>query len=68
MLGNEVVFDSVQDFNVAMQSPLRHEMRAHFHTFPKFSGAVTHFPCCASDRWIRELAPVGTIAPASEKF
>jgi hypothetical protein len=43
MLGNEVVFDSVQDFNVAMQSPVRHEMRAHFHTFPKFSGAVTHF-------------------------
>jgi hypothetical protein len=44
MLGNEVVFDSVQDFNVAMQSPVRHEMRAHFHSFPKFSGAVTHFP------------------------
>jgi hypothetical protein len=44
MLGNEVVFDSVQDFNVAMQSPVRHEMREHFHTFPKFSGAVTHFP------------------------
>jgi hypothetical protein len=43
MLGNEVVFDSVQDFNAAMQSPVRHEMRAHFHTFPKFSGAVTHF-------------------------
>jgi hypothetical protein len=44
MLGNEVVFDNVTDFNVAMQSPVRHEMRAHFHTFPKFSGAVTHFP------------------------
>ena len=44
MVGNEVVFDSVQDFNAAMQSPVRHEMRAHFHTFPKFSGAVTHFP------------------------
>ena len=43
MLGNEVVFDSVQDFNAAMQSPVRHEMREHFHTFPKFSGAVTHF-------------------------
>jgi hypothetical protein len=43
MLGNEVVFDNVQDFNAAMQSPVRHEMRAHFHTFPKFSGAVTHF-------------------------
>jgi hypothetical protein len=23
---------------------VRHEMRAHFNTFPKFSGAVTHFP------------------------
>ena len=44
MLGNEVVFDNVDDFNVAMQSPVRHEMRAHFHSFPKFSGPVTHFP------------------------
>jgi uncharacterized protein (TIGR02118 family) len=43
MLGNEVVFDNVADFNAAMQSPVRHEMRAHFHTFPKFSGALTHF-------------------------
>jgi len=43
MLGNEVVFDCVEDFNTAMQSPVRHEMRAHFHSFPKFSGAVTHF-------------------------
>ena len=43
MLGNEVVFDSVPDFNAAMQSPVRHEMRDHFHTFPKFSGAVTHY-------------------------
>jgi hypothetical protein len=43
MLGNEVVFDCVEDFNAAMQSPVRHEMRAHFHSFPKFSGAVTHF-------------------------
>jgi uncharacterized protein (TIGR02118 family) len=43
MLGNEVVFDSIEDFNAAMQSPVRHEMRAHFHSFPKFSGPVTHF-------------------------
>jgi len=43
MLGNEVVFDCVEDFNAAMRSPVRHEMRAHFHSFPKFSGAVTHF-------------------------
>jgi uncharacterized protein (TIGR02118 family) len=43
MLGNEVVFDSIEDFNAAMQSPVRHEMRSHFHSFPKFSGPVTHF-------------------------
>jgi hypothetical protein len=43
MLGNEVVFDCIEDFNSAMQSPVRHEMRAHFHSFPKFTGAVTHF-------------------------
>jgi uncharacterized protein (TIGR02118 family) len=43
MLGNEVVFDSIEDFNAAMQSPVRHEMRKHFHSFPKFSGPVTHF-------------------------
>jgi uncharacterized protein (TIGR02118 family) len=43
MIGNEVVFDSIEDFNAAMQSPVRHDMRAHFHSFPKFSGPVTHF-------------------------
>jgi uncharacterized protein (TIGR02118 family) len=43
MLGNEVVFDGIEDFNAAMQSPVRHEMRSHFHSFPKFSGPVTHF-------------------------
>jgi hypothetical protein len=43
MIGNEVVFDSIEDFNAAMQSPVRHDMRAHFHSLPKFSGPVTHF-------------------------
>ena len=44
MIGNEVVFDTIGDFNAAMQSPVRQELRKHFHEFPKFSGAVTHFP------------------------
>ena len=44
MIGNEVVFDSVDHFNVAMQSPVRHELRAHFHAFPKFTGRNTHYP------------------------
>ena len=43
MIGNEVVFDSIEHFNAAMQSPVRHDMRAHFHSLPKFTGPVTHF-------------------------
>jgi|EndMetStandDraft_5_1072996.scaffolds.fasta_scaffold219665_1 hypothetical protein len=44
MIGNEVVFDNIADFNVAMASPVREELRAHFRQFPPFSGAVTHHP------------------------
>jgi hypothetical protein len=44
MIGNEVAFDTVADFNAAMQSPVRHELRAHFRDFPAFSGQNTHFP------------------------
>lgn len=44
MIGNEVAFDSVEAFNAAMQSPVRQELRQHFHEFPSFSGRNTHFP------------------------
>ena len=44
MIGNEVVFDDVAAFNAAMQSPVRQELRRHFHEFPPFSGRNTHFP------------------------
>jgi uncharacterized protein (TIGR02118 family) len=44
MIGNEVVFDSVEVFNTAMQSPVRQELRRHFHEFPRFTGRNTHFP------------------------
>jgi hypothetical protein len=44
MIGNEVVFDRVDVFNAAMQSPVRHELRRHFHEFPRFTGRNTHFP------------------------
>ena len=43
MIGNEVVFDTITDFNLAMRSPVRHELRQHFHMFPKFTGLNTHF-------------------------
>ena len=44
MIGNEVAFDDVAAFNAAMQSPVRQELRRHFHEFPPFSGRNTHFP------------------------
>jgi uncharacterized protein (TIGR02118 family) len=43
MLGNEVVFDSLEDLNAALQSPVRHELREDFKTFPSFAGANTHY-------------------------
>lgn len=44
MIGNEVVFDDLAGFNIAMASPVREELRAHFREFPPFSGGNTHFP------------------------
>jgi hypothetical protein len=44
IIGNEVAFDTIADFNAAMQSPIRHELRAHFNAFPRFTGPSTHFP------------------------
>lgn len=43
MLGNEVVFDDIDGFNIAMASPVRHELRHHYRAFPPFSGRNTHF-------------------------
>jgi hypothetical protein len=48
MIGNEVVFDHIEDFNAAMESPARHELRAHYHEFPRFAGANTHYPMIRS--------------------
>jgi hypothetical protein len=44
MIGNEVVFDSIEDFNAAMKSDVRIRMRDDFANFPKFTGPSTHFP------------------------
>ncbi|MCH9671923.1 MAG: EthD family reductase [Gammaproteobacteria bacterium] len=43
MLGNEVVFDSLDDLNAALASEVRDELRNDFHTFPPFSGRNTHY-------------------------
>lgn len=44
LIGNEVVFDSVADFDRAMDSPVRAKSRADAETFPPFSGRNPHYP------------------------
>jgi hypothetical protein len=44
MLRNKVVFDDANALTAALNSPVRHDMRADYLRFPAFSGTVTHFP------------------------
>lgn len=44
MQRNKVVFDDPASLDAALNSPVRHEMRADFARFPPFRGAITHFP------------------------
>ena len=44
MQRNKVVFDSQVALTAALNSPVRHEMRAGFARFPPFTGPITHFP------------------------
>jgi hypothetical protein len=39
-----VVFDDEAALRAALNSPVRHEMRADFHKFPSYAGPVTHYP------------------------
>jgi uncharacterized protein (TIGR02118 family) len=44
MQRNKVVFDNAGALTAALNSPVRHEMRADFANFPAFTGPVSHFP------------------------
>jgi uncharacterized protein (TIGR02118 family) len=44
MQRNKVVFDSPDALDAALQSPIRHEMRRDFKTFPAFEGPSPHHP------------------------
>ena len=44
MQRNKVVFDDEAALTAALNSPVRHEMRADFGNFPPFTGPVSHFP------------------------
>jgi uncharacterized protein (TIGR02118 family) len=43
MQRNKVVFDSAEALTQALNSPVRHEMRADFNAFPPFTGPTTHY-------------------------
>ncbi len=43
MQRNKVVFDSAEALHRALNSPVRHEMRADFKTFPPFTGPNNHY-------------------------
>lgn len=44
MQRNKVVFDSQAALDAALNSPVRHLMRADFKKFPAFTGDNTHYP------------------------
>jgi hypothetical protein len=44
LIGNEVAFDSIAAFNLAMASEVRHALRRQFKDLPPFSGRNTHYP------------------------
>ena len=44
MQRNRILFDSPEALTQALQSPVRHELRADFHTFPPFEGGNMHYP------------------------
>jgi hypothetical protein len=49
MQRNKVVFDSREALTAALNSPVRHEMRAAFARFPPFTGPITHFPMATTN-------------------
>ena len=43
MQRNKVAFDSPEALTQALHSPVRHEMRADYNTFPRFTGPNKHY-------------------------
>ena len=41
-LGNEIVFDSIEDLSAALASDIRHDLRADYYLFPPHEGANSH--------------------------
>jgi hypothetical protein len=61
MQRNKVVFDDAAALTAALNSPVRHEMRADFRKFPPFTGGNSHYPMATLT-----VTPTGTVAPGGE--
>ena len=49
MQRNKVVFDDQAALAAALNSPVRHEMRADFANFPPFTGPTSHYPMLTTE-------------------
>lgn len=49
---NRVTFDSPDALTAALQSPIRHELRADYHSFPAYEGGNFHYPM-----WTETVSP-----------
>lgn len=49
MQRNRLIFDSAAALEGALNSPVRHDMRADFEVFPKFTGSNIHYPMHLED-------------------
>lgn len=55
MQRNRILFDSAEALTAALHSPVRHEMRTDYRTFPPFQGGTAHFPMATET--VRPLSP-----------
>lgn len=51
IIGNEVVFDSLEDLNNAIASPAMALVAEHSRAMPRFQGSSTHFPMTLVHEW-----------------
>ena len=55
LLRNRVTFDTPEALTAALNSPIRAEMRADFHLFPRFTGTIAHVPMETRTLAVRRL-------------
>ncbi len=52
LIGNEVVFDNIENLNAALASSAMEVVGRHSRALPRFSGWNTHFPMTLTYEWV----------------